>query len=144
LKYHNLRTLAPLLASYLYIYLTDNPLQGDVLVPVPVHPKRLRERGYNQSTLLARELNRLSSIPCIDSCLIRLTYITPQAKLSSALERRQNIAGAFTCKDDRLKGKNIIIIDDVSTSGATMNACSAALKSAGAVSVWGLTLALEL
>jgi ComF family protein len=144
LKYHNLRALVPALAVYLKEYLSENPLPGDVLVPVPIHKKRMRERGYNQSSLLARELAHLTSIPCEESCLERLTYIAPQAKLASAAERQQNTAGAFTCNDDRLKRKQVILIDDVSTSGATMNACAAALKAAGAAAVHGLTLALEL
>jgi ComF family protein len=144
LKYHNLRALIPVLAGYLKEYLTEDPLPGDVLVPVPIHPKRMRERGYNQSALLARELGRQTSMFCEESCLTRLTYIAPQAKLPSAAERQQNTAGAFICKDDRLKGKRVILIDDVSTSGATMNACAIALKAAGAAAVHGLALALEL
>jgi ComF family protein len=144
LKYHNLRALVPVLAGYLKEYLMENPLPGDILVPVPIHRKRIHERGYNQSSLLARELGRLTSLPVEDSCLIRLTYIAPQAKLASAAERQQNTVGAFACKDDRLKKKQVILIDDVSTSGATMNACAAALKTAGAAAVYGLALALEL
>ena len=144
IKYHNLRSLAPHLALYLHEYLSQNPLPGDVLVPVPIHPQRLRERGYNQSALITRELGRLSDLPVVDVCLERLTYHAPQARLSTALERLQNTAGAFTCRDRRLQNKRIILIDDVSTSGATMNACAAALKSAGAAEVRGLVLALEL
>ena len=144
LKYRNLRALVPALAVFLNDYLKENPLPGDVLVPVPIHPKRLRERGYNQSSLLARELSRLSGLPLVDNCLVRTVYIAPQAKAASAAERLRNISGAFACRNTYLYGKGIILIDDVSTSGATMNACAAALKSAGAAAVWGLALALEL
>jgi ComF family protein len=144
LKYHNLRALVPALAQYLNEYLVENPLSGDVLVPVPIHHKRLRERGYNQSSLLAHELSRLSGLPVVDNCLVRTLYIAPQAKAASAAERLKNISGAFTCTDTSLWGKGIILIDDVSTSGATMNACATALKSAGAAAVRGLALALEL
>ncbi len=143
-KYRNLRAIAPGLAVFLYDYLADNPVPGNVLVPVPVHPKRLRERGYNQSSLLARELSRLAGIPVVNDCLVRNTYLTPQAKLSSAADRLKNITGAFTCANAQLNNKEVILIDDVSTSGATLNACAAALKSAGAAAVWGLVLALEL
>lgn len=144
IKYHNLRSLAPALASFLSDYLSDNPLPGDVFIPVPIHPKRLRERGYNQSLLIARELGRKQSLPVIEKCLVRRTYHAPQARLESAAERLRNISGAFTCINDDVKGKRVILIDDVSTSGATLNACAAALKTAGAASVWGLVLALEL
>jgi ComF family protein len=143
-KYRNLRALAPLLAGLMYDYFTANPVAGDVLVPVPVHGKRLRERGYNQSALLARGLGRLSGLPVAEDYLLRLKYTPPQARSSGINERQSNVAGAFTCRDGHLQGKRVILIDDVSTSGATLNTCAAALKAAGAATVWGLVLALEL
>jgi ComF family protein len=144
LKYRNLRAIVPALAVFLFEYLRENPLPGNVLVPVPIHRQRLRERGYNQSSLLAHELHRLSGLPLVDNCLVRTAYIAPQAKAATAAERFRNISGAFACTNTRLQGKQVILLDDVSTSGATMNACAAALKSAGAAAVWGLALALEL
>jgi competence protein ComFC len=142
-KYRNLRSLAPRLAGLLHRYLAS-PLPGDVLVPVPIHPKKLRERAYNQSALVARELGRLCGLPVVKDCLVRRKFTPPQARSSGISERRDNVAGAFACRDGRLKGKEVILIDDVSTSGATMNACAGALKAAGAAAVRGLALALEL
>jgi len=113
-------------------------------VPVPIHKKRLNERGYNQSSLVARELGRLSGLPLIEDCLKRRTHTPPQVRTMSAAERRKNIADAFSCVNKQLEGKQVILIDDVSTSGATMNTCAGVLKAAGATSVWGLTLALEM
>jgi len=144
LKYRNLRAIAPLLAGFLNDFLLENPVPGDVLVPVPIHRKRQRERGYNQSSLLVRELGRLNGLPVVDDCLVRRAYTPPQARTSSVIDRRENVAGAFTCADGRLRGKQVLLIDDVSTSGATLNACAGVLKSAGAATVWGLVLALEL
>lgn len=144
LKYRNLRALAPSLAGFLHEFHKDNPLPGDVLVPVPIHRKRLRERGYNQSSLLAHELGRLSGLPVIDDSLIRRSYTPSQARATSAADRLENVAGAFACVDERLRDKQVILIDDVSTSGATLNACAGVLKSSGAITVWGLVLALEL
>jgi competence protein ComFC len=144
LKYRNLRALAAPLAKLMYDYLVTNPLPGEFLVPVPLHRKRWRERGYNQSSLLARELGRLTGLPVVDDCLTRRQHAPPQARSGSARERQSNVAGAFTCGDGRLKGKPVLLIDDVATSGATLNACAGALKSAGAVSVWGLVMALEM
>ncbi len=144
LKYNNLRAAAPALASFLFDYLKDNPLPGDVLLPVPIHAKRLRERGYNQTVLMAKELGRLTDLPAVANCLVRRSYHQPQARAASAADRLASVADAFACANDRLKGKKVILIDDVSTSGATLNACAGALKSAGAESVWGLVLALEL
>jgi len=144
LKYRNLRALAQPLAKLLNNYLGTNPMPGEVLVPVPLHHKRLRERGYNQSSLLTKELGKLTNLPVVDDCLIRLWHAPPQARTSTVDERRSNVAGAFTCRDRRLQDKQVLLIDDVSTSGATLDACAAALKAGGATSVWGLVLAREI
>jgi ComF family protein len=144
LKYRNLRAIAKLLARLLGDYLVSNPVPGEILVPVPLHPKRLRERGYNQSRLLAQELGKLTNLPVVDDCLVRQRHALPQARTSTVAERRSNVADAFSCRDQRLRGKQVLLIDDVSTSGATLDACARALKGAGAISVWGLVLAREI
>ncbi|MDH5696342.1 MAG: ComF family protein [Dehalococcoidia bacterium] len=144
LKYSNLRALAVLLAQLLYNYLISNPVLGEVLVPVPLHQKRLRERGYNQSSLLAQQLGKLINLPVVDDYLIRQRHAPPQARTSTVEERRSNVANAFSCRDHRLQDKQVMLIDDVSTSGATLDACAGALKEAGATSVWGLVLAREI
>jgi ComF family protein len=125
-------------------YLQDNPVHGEVLVPVPLHLRRLRERGYNQSSLLAGELGKLIALPVIDDSLCRLKDSLPQARTTTVEERRRNVANAFACRDEKLSGRSVILIDDVCTSGATLESCAVALKAAGAVSVWGLTLAREI
>lgn len=144
LKYRNLKALALPLSQLLQDYLNTNHLPGEVLVPAPLHRKRLRERGYNQSGLLARELGKLVNLPVVDDCLIRQHHALPQARTSTVDERRSNVAGAFSCRDRSLHDKQVLLIDDVSTSGATLDACAAALKAAGAASVWGLVLAREI
>jgi ComF family protein len=144
LKYENLRALVFPLAKLLYDYLLAHPLPVEVLVPVPLHQKRLRERGYNQSSLLARELGKLAKLPVVDDCLIRHRHSLPQTKTTSVAERRNNTANAFACRDGRLQDKQVLLIDDVSTSGATLDACATALKASGAASVWGLVMAREI
>ncbi len=144
LKYRNLRALAAPLAKLLDDYLSTNPMPGEVLVPVPLHLKRLRERGYNQSSLLARELGKLTKLPVVDNCLIRQRHALPQARTSTVDGRRSNVADAFTCGDYRLRDRQVLLIDDVSTSGATLDACAAAIKAVGTTSVWGLVLAREI
>jgi ComF family protein len=144
LKYRNLRAIARLLAQWLNDYLATNPVPGEVVVPVPLHPKRLRERGYNQSRLLAKELAKLMGLPLVDDCLIRRRYSPPQARTATVVGRRVNVANAFFCRDQRLRDKGVLLIDDVSTSGATLDACARALKKAGAASVWGVVLAREI
>ena len=116
----------------------------EALVGVPLHPRRLRERGYNQSSLLARELGKRIGLPVIEDCLIRVRQAQPQVKAVDVEERRRNVADAFVCRDERVEGKRIVLIDDVCTSGATLESCAAALNDKGATSVWGLTLAREI
>ena len=144
LKYRNLRILAGPLAGLMRDYLSENDIPGDVLVPVPLHKKRLRERGYNQSVLLAKHLGKLAGLPVVDNCLVRRLHTPPQARTANVEERRNNIEGAFACRDESLNGRKVLLIDDVSTSGATLDACADVLKEAGAKSVWGLTLAREI
>jgi len=144
LKYQNLRALASPLANLLQDYLIANPLPAEVLVPVPLHRKRLRERGYNQSGLLARELSKLIDLPLVEDCLIRQQHTAPQARAPNVAERQSNVDGAFACRDQRLHNKQVLLIDDVSTSGATLNACAAELKVAGARAAWGLVMAREI
>ena len=142
-KYRNMRVLADPLAALMHSYLVENPITADMLVPVPLHPRRLRERGYNQSLLLARRLGRLSGIPVCPDALKRLIDTPPQARTAGAAERHRNMRGAFMSVNGKSKGKRVLLIDDVSTSGATMDACAAALKQGGAESVRGLTVARE-
>jgi competence protein ComFC len=144
LKYRNLKSIAACLATLMANYLRDNPVHGDLLVPVPLHRRRLRERGYNQSSLLAEKLGKLTALPVLDGSLCRLKDSLPQARTTTVEERRRNVEKAFACQNGKLRGKTFILIDDVCTSGATLESCAAALKTAGAVSVWGLTLAREI
>jgi len=123
----------------------QNDLQHEisraVLVPVPLHPRRGRERGFNQSILLAEAVARAWNIILIPRALERVRFTKAQATLN-APARKENVEGAFApaAKAD-LQGHTIFLIDDVFTTGATMNACAAALKSAGAARVIGLALA---
>lgn len=113
----------------------------DMLLPVPLHPRRLRERGFNQSLLLARVISRVHKIPLDFKTLERFRYTQPQTQLSGS-ERETNIRGAFRVRPNHLlTGKNILLIDDVFTSGATVEECALVLKKAGARHVYVLTLA---
>ena len=144
LKYQNLRTLAAPLAGMLQEYLIDSPLDIDVLVPVPLHRKRLRERGYNQASLLAKELGKLINTPIVDDVLIRQRHTPPQARTATVEERTHNIADAFACRGNGLRGRRVLLLDDVATSGTTLDACAMVLKASGVDSVWGLVMAREI
>ena len=140
LKYANIRALAPTLGGLLADYLGSLRFEADVISPVPLHSRRERSRGYNQSHLLAREVSRRTRIPMADDRLLRSMDTPPQVAMSGREERRQNIEGAFQCTRDA-GGLRVLLIDDVVTTGSTMSACASALKDAGAKSVLGLALA---
>jgi ComF family protein len=144
LKYRNLRAIAIPLASVMADYLEKNPLPYDIIIPVPLHPKKLRERGYNQSELLAKEIGKITSLPVNTKCLIRIRQTPAQAMTKGRDERYVNLVDAFSCLNNDTEEKRILLIDDVATSCATLDACAQALKSAGAVSVWGFTLARDI
>jgi ComF family protein len=139
LKYDGITALAEPLGELLTAYIAQQPLPAELIVPVPLHPDRRAERGYNQSELLARVLSRQSRIPLNTSALTRPLNTTPQVGLNES-ERRQNVRGAFQCAQ-RLDGARVLVVDDVCTTGATLSECAEALHAGGAASIWGLTLA---
>jgi ComF family protein len=140
LKYEGITPLARPLGERLA--LAANPFAGyDAIVPAPLHWGRRWNRGFNQADLLAREVSRRTGIP-VDRRLLRTRPTPPQAGLSAA-ERRRNLQGAFAAAGEKaaIKGKNLIVIDDVMTTGATLEACARVLKRAGAAEVAALALA---
>ncbi len=118
----------------------EQGLQAEVLVPVPLHPDRERERGFNQAMLLARELGRLAGVPVDGTCLRRVRATPPQVGLSRE-ERQRNVAGAFRCTEGAAQGKRVALVDDVCTTGATLYAAGQALLEGGAKEVWAVTVA---
>jgi ComF family protein len=113
----------------------------NLLMPVPLHPKRLKERGFNQAVILASQMSRKYQIP-LDSLSLRRNRPTESQINLNFKERRRNVRGAFEVKDrKKVKAKNVLLIDDVYTSGATVNECAKVLMKAGAARVDVLTLA---
>jgi ComF family protein len=115
-------------------------LRADLIVPVPLHPSRVRERGYNQSALLAQGVSRACAVPHAPNALRRIRYTEQQAHLS-ATARRANVHAAFVADGALVAGRRILLVDDVLTTGATLNECTGALVQAGARDVVALTLA---
>ena len=144
LKYEGVTRLAePLGVLLAQTYLRYN-LHADMFISVPLHSERHKQRGYNHAHLLAEICAAKLDIPLRDNVLMRSRATTAQVGLS-AYERHQNVAGAFSYMEDatteRIHKRRIIIIDDVCTTGATLDACAATLLRAGAASVAGLVLA---
>ena len=110
------------------------------IMPVPLHKRRLRWRGFNQSEKLAKILADKLNIPLINNQLIRIKYNWPQAKINFQ-KRKNNINGCFQYTGKSLVEKNIILVDDVVTSGSTLNECAKVLKEKGAQKIWGLCVA---
>ena len=144
LKYNNLRAIAPVLGELLANFLSERRTSGDVLVPIPLHPRRERRRGYNQAALLAREVGERLGIPVASEILSRSKDTPSQTGRSQAEERRANVQGAFHCpKPSLVKDLNVLLVDDVCTTAATLESCSVALKEAEAASVTGVAFARE-
>jgi ComF family protein len=117
------------------------PVAPDLVVPVPLHPARERERGFNQAALLARRVARGLGVPLDVRALRRVRATRAQTDLSGA-ERRANVRGAFAVRDRaNLAGRHVLLVDDVLTTGATISACARALLDAGATTVGALTVA---
>ena len=117
-------------------------LDADLVVPVPLHGRRRRSRGYNQSALLARAVGGALGLPVNEGALVRRRDGPRQARAASAEERRRNVEGAFLGRSG-LEGSRVLLIDDVTTTGATLDACARALREAGTSSVCCLAFARE-
>lgn len=143
LKYSGRSEVARAFASQMVRTGHSTFLRADLLVPVPMHTRRLRRRRYNQAALLALALSHLTSVPAVPDALIR-TRSTAPLKTLSARSRRAEVSGAFRIRPRRkeiVDGARIVLVDDVMTSGATVNACTDALMMAGAACVDVVALA---
>lgn len=141
LKYSRVRAAARPLGGWLVLALEHYPelKEVDALVPVPLHWRRRRARGFNQAELTARELSRWTGLPIKKAWLRRIKDTVSQTGLTSR-QRAENVRGAFRAHG-KLDRKRILLIDDVCTTGATLNACARTLRRAGAGTVHGLTVA---
>ncbi len=145
-KYGGAQELAELFAEALAQRLADQLLPNlplpDLIVPMPLHPARLRERGFNQALEIARRLGERLNLPCRHACR-RVRETSPQAGLDLKA-RKRNLRGAFVC-DEALTGKRIALLDDVMTSGSSLNELAQAARRAGAVEVsaWVVARTLE-
>jgi ComF family protein len=139
LKYDNLSMLAEPLGIRLAETLDRLRLSPDVIVPVPLHRSRQRERGYNQAQLLAEHAARLLNLPYLPHAIQRVRQTRSQVGLNHD-ERLENMMNAFNANSDTFGSKIVVVIDDVYTTGATLSTCAAAIAKTGAAAVYGLTV----
>jgi len=145
LKYEDRAQLGSSLGRYLRALTFVGPWPAivervDGIVPVPLHRDRLKERGYNQSNLLAAPLSAKSEKPVLDRAVERFKATDTQVGLSPS-ERAENVKGKFRANSGLVAGKALLLVDDVYTTGATMRECASVLRDAGAAAIYGIALA---
>lgn len=139
-KYNNRREYGKYYAKMIY-EANGNVIQSwnaDVLIPVPLHPKRQRKRGYNQALVLAKCLNEYLGIPVDEGALSRIKNTVPQKELATK-ERNNNIEKAFQTGANVIKYRKVILVDDIYTTGATINECAKVLRASGVDEVYFIT-----
>ncbi len=140
LKYKNNRGLGEIFSAWLADIVRSEGWIINLVIPVALNPQRVQQRGYNQSAVIARPLAARLQKQYSPYVLSRIRNTPSQVGLTSE-ERRENVAGAFTAERDLVNGKNVLLVDDVMTTGATLEACSLALHQAGASAVYCVTIA---
>jgi ComF family protein len=140
LKYGGEKSMGDILAQMMISGLEKLNWSLDIVTSVPLGLVRFAERGYNQATLLARPIALYKNLPFSTKLLSRVRETQTQVGLTIK-ERQENMEDAFTAFGEQVEGKSILVVDDVATSGATINACAKALLNAGASQIYGYTLA---
>lgn len=142
-KYQNQRSYAQFFALAIWKQYEETlkQLGIEAIVPVPVHKRKKRARGYNQAELLAKELGRLLEVPVYKDYLVRITNTTPQKELNDRA-RMKNLKSAFIMRDNTIKLKKIMLVDDIYTSGATIEACTQAIHQDEDVQVYYTSIAI--
>jgi len=148
LKYSGMKSLGVFLGEHLSGYarieLDESKENFDYIIPVPLHKTKIRERGYNQSEFITKGLSEKLNIPLLADAISRTRYTKSQTKLNLK-QRAENMKDAFKINDNKkelIKDKNIIVLDDVITTGATINECIQILRDSGANKIFALSLAM--
>jgi len=139
LKYEHAVAVAVPLAERLARCVAEMGWQFDLIAPVPLHEERLRSRGYNQAEKLSTRLGSFLNVPCHPHALRRIRNTSSQVGLNH-IQRQENVADAFVAQEEGLRGLSLLLVDDVYTTGATMDACARAAQAAGTRAVYALTV----
>lgn len=140
-KFGAQRAFGTVMGKMLYGEISNHPylIGYDLVIPVPLHGERHNERGYNQAEIIAQELSKELELPLITDALFRVKKTKRQSMLRG-IDRVENVKDAFYAYDNVVRGKNIILVDDVCTRGETISSCAKALKQAGANRIIGVSL----
>lgn len=143
-KYKKKTSISKRLGNMLGIILQSDEFLScaDAIIPVPLHRVAYRSRGYNQSELLAYEVSKITQLPVLTNILYRIKPTKPQKSIDEREKRLANVKGAFRSKrSEKIEGKKVILIDDVCTTGATLDECASELNKAGASDIYALVCA---
>lgn len=149
-KYQRVKVFSGQLAKFIIKAIKDNKVDKTILknkndfatIPVPLHKKKLRERGFNQSEEIAKHIAQEFWLTLLPGILVRTVETEPQAEIQDTKKRKENVKNCFVCKNaETIKNKTVILIDDVYTTGSTMEECARVLKKAGAKEIWGMVIA---
>lgn len=141
LKYNNQKWIAPFISEFLVDEVLQQNVSVDVIIPIPLNIKRYNERGFNQSEIICEKLVTKLNMKVDVTSLVRSKYTKTQTNLTRA-ERSENLKDAFTVQNkEAIKGKSILLVDDVFTTGATMEEACKVLRKAGAKNIYCLTIA---
>lgn len=144
LKYDGNFNVGKFLGNQLYEVINKNinSWNPDLILPIPLHNLKKAERGFNQAAEISKSLSRISKIQSLNNCIKRIRFTKTQTKLNLE-ERKKNIEGAFIVKNkNKIKGKRILLVDDVVTTGATISECAQVLLQNGASKVFALSVAI--
>ncbi|MBZ9578319.1 ComF family protein [Patescibacteria group bacterium] len=137
------KPLASLIITHFQLLNNKPNFSNFILIPIPLNEKRLRWRGFNQTTEISKELSKILEIPLVLNCLIKIKETLPQVKLSER-ERKENVKETFSCQNqNKIFEKRILLVDDIYTSGATMEEAARVLKKSGAKEIQGVVVARE-
>ena len=141
-KYAGIRNVADFMVEKMALLIDREYPHIDFLVPIPIHPTRVRERGFSQTELMVKKLSDVTGIPCDCASLKRVRHTKVQANLSKE-ERRKNLKGAFELKNaEKFKGRSVLLVDDVMTTGTTMNEAAKLFKKFRSIRVYSITFAI--
>ena len=142
-KYHNKQEYADIYAKEIAqrCGIVINAWNPDVMIPVPIHASKLKKRGYNQAELIANSLSEIMGIPVDNDCIVRVKKTIPMKELNN-IERIKNLQNAFQINHNGIRYSKVLIVDDIYTTGATIDACAKCLKECGVDKVYAVSLCI--